>query len=505
VGIGTSTPASLLDVNGATKIRGALDLSTQNITNANQISATTNLVLQPTTGNVGIRTTTPAATLDVNGATKIRGALDLSTNNITNANQISATTNLVLQPTTGNVGIGTSSPSQILQVGNGGRLRISNDITDYSLIGTKETDDASNTRIVVSGFQRSGNPGDIDYVSTSTGAHKFLTGNSGAELMRITSTGRVGIGTSFPRFPLDVVTSVNGQLSVVNPTWMVINGTTLTSGVGQKDISIGATYWVAAANFAAYSDKRIKKNIQSLQTDKCIKIIRELNPVSYNYIDYVSKSTSEMYGFIAQEVINHVSPAILYKSDYIPNLYSHVKFSKYDDNTNKTLWKVTLNKSYTETGVFTFYANKDISGNEYIGSDGYPLSDKEGNQRFKIKIIYYNLTTENEIICYTEKIINDTEFLINAASINNEYNSETMKKYNFEEKEYFLYGQEVDDYHILTYDFVWTVFAASVKEIDRQQQADKARIAELEQEVATQKSIIAQILERLEKIETKSQ
>ena len=67
-------------------------------------------------GNVGIGLTAPTAVLDVNGAAKIRGALDLSTNNITNANQISATTNLVLQPTSGNVGIGTSAPGYTLDV-----------------------------------------------------------------------------------------------------------------------------------------------------------------------------------------------------------------------------------------------------------------------------------------------------------------------------------------------------------------------------------------------------
>jgi hypothetical protein len=50
----------------------------------------------------------------------------------------------------GLVCIGVNTPSQILQVGDGARLRISNGATDYSLIGTKETDDANNTRIVIS-------------------------------------------------------------------------------------------------------------------------------------------------------------------------------------------------------------------------------------------------------------------------------------------------------------------------------------------------------------------
>jgi len=93
VGIGTTAPTAVLDVNGAAKIRGTLDLSTNNITNANQISATTNLVLQPTTGNVGIGTSAPAAVLDVNGSTKIRGTLDLSNQNITNVNNLTVNGN----------------------------------------------------------------------------------------------------------------------------------------------------------------------------------------------------------------------------------------------------------------------------------------------------------------------------------------------------------------------------------------------------------------------------
>ncbi len=45
----------------------------------------------------------------------------------------------------GNVGIGTINPNNILQVGDGARLRISNSVSDYSVIGTKNVDDATNT------------------------------------------------------------------------------------------------------------------------------------------------------------------------------------------------------------------------------------------------------------------------------------------------------------------------------------------------------------------------
>ena len=104
----------------------------------------------------------------------------------------------------GNVGIGNANPSQILQVGNAGRLRISNGTTDYSLLGTIDTDTpATNTRIVVSGNTRgSGFAGNIDYVSTAGGSHIFY--NSTTERMRILNNGNVGININNPRCHLEV-------------------------------------------------------------------------------------------------------------------------------------------------------------------------------------------------------------------------------------------------------------------------------------------------------------
>jgi hypothetical protein len=76
----------------------------------------------------------------------------------------------------GNVGIGPNIPSNILQVGDGGRLRISNGPNDFTLIGTKDPDDAGNTKIRISGNTRSGTQGDIDYIATTTlGTHIFYT------------------------------------------------------------------------------------------------------------------------------------------------------------------------------------------------------------------------------------------------------------------------------------------------------------------------------------------
>jgi hypothetical protein len=51
----------------------------------------------------------------------------------------------------------------------------------------------------------------------------------------------------------------------------------------------------------------------------------------------------------------------------------------------------------------------------------------------------------------------------------------------------------------LEHDTIYTVATAALQEVDRQQQADKVRIAELEAKVAEQQSLINDILERLKR------
>ena len=58
----------------------------------------------------------------------------------------------------------------------------------------------------------------------------------------------------------------------------------------------------------------------------------------------------------------------------------------------------------------------------------------------------------------------------------------------------FVYGEEVHDFHVLKKDAIFTVATAALQEVDRQQQADKARILDLETQLAS-------VLTRLEALE----
>jgi hypothetical protein len=112
---------------------------------------------------------------------------------------------IILQPTTtnlqltsgytfavpGNTSIGTTAiATNVLQVGAGGRLRISNGTTDYTMIGTIDAEADTNTKIVISGNTRTGNLGNIQYYSTASGGnHIFYTSITPTTRMTISASG----------------------------------------------------------------------------------------------------------------------------------------------------------------------------------------------------------------------------------------------------------------------------------------------------------------------------
>lgn len=113
----------------------------------------------------------------------------------------------------GRVGIGTTNPASIFQIGSGARLKIANDNTGYTTIGTNDTDGADNTQIILAGSALASG-GNIDYVATSTGSHRFFTGTGTTERMRIKTNGYVGIGNNNPDNILQV--GAGGRLRIAN-------------------------------------------------------------------------------------------------------------------------------------------------------------------------------------------------------------------------------------------------------------------------------------------------
>ena len=186
----------------------------------------------------------------------------------------------------GNVGIGTSSPQGILQL---------NVDSDHSIMRITAGDSS------IAGIDF-GKTSDIDDARiryyNSTRYMEFFVANG--ERMRITSSGNVGIGNTNPSGQLDILTS--------NETMIKLRNSDSTSGK-DRDFKLddnnkfeildnsgtGVSLSQGSTSWSSESDERLKENIVEL--DSVLENIDNLRAVKYNY----KNGNDTKIGFIAQD------------------------------------------------------------------------------------------------------------------------------------------------------------------------------------------------------------
>ena len=266
VGIGTNTPDSKLDVNGNINITGTGLYKLDNVTlienknNAATPDIYANLrVLQNITLNNGMY---------INYGSSGTNAADLRLY----AN--GTTQRMIIKADTGNIGIGTESPSEKLHVNNGGisvtgvhpdsdnfnrtttrGVHIGNYGPSNDLYGHIQLVGGSSGSWIDWYDASSGNTdfgGRIRYASSGTLAGMgFYTNTS--ERIRISTGGNVGIGTTSPGTPLHVFSSASSadifKITASNATGHsgIVLENTATSG-GKFFIATTGTGWSAGTN-----------------------------------------------------------------------------------------------------------------------------------------------------------------------------------------------------------------------------------------------------------------
>ena len=167
---------------------------------------------------------------------------------------------------------------------------------------------------------------------------RFRTGTSSVnDVMRITSTGYVGIGTTSPELPLEVHsydTHYNTNTSFGQVFYFDQDGGYALENSNSiytiRNIAVNANFgmlseysiWCQRGGFYTTSDERIKTNFVDISDNESLEVLRMIKPKKYNYKAYLERGFNQVYGYIAQQIKEVLPYAVtIKKNQFIPNIY----------------------------------------------------------------------------------------------------------------------------------------------------------------------------------------
>ena len=300
----------------------------------------------------------------------------------------------------------------------------------------------------------------------------FVTSNLSLQTYTY-SPGNVGIGTAQPKSKLHINGGYSGTDSLNSSTNKYIsslynNNTswsvqTTTQPMASSSIyasgNIITSAYFAAHGSATFSDRRIKKDIVDIEDDSALQTVRLLKPKKYSYVDTITKGTTPVWGFIAQEVSEVLDYAVEKMEKALPNIYC-------------TATVIGENYDILE------FSNFD-TGNLQYNEDGTLIA--------KIQCKLWN---DGELDIEIAEILSSSKIRV----------SEPLEKIACNDKEdqsgsvvdtVFVYGQYFDDFHVLKKEAIFTVAVAALQEVDRRQTTDNGRILELEGDLSEAQETIA--------------
>jgi hypothetical protein len=248
--------------------------------------------------------------------------------------------------------------------------------------------------------------------------------------MMIDSNGFVGIATTSPGYRLDLGV-INFGPGDGGDSW---KGRIYAPG--ECMLRSGGVTWLFGANSTLYgpgpysngSDSRIKENIVDVDDTSALAVLRQIQPKRYNYVDRQNRGDQPVWGFIAQQIAGVLDYAVDTITQFIPNVYEQAGVAS-DNHT------ITLNdKTTTDLAV-----------------------------GMKVQLIKSDKTSFETTIT---SIVDNKNFTVES---------------DLTEDQVFVYGIQVDNFHSLKKDAIFTIAPAALQEVDRQLQAERQQVANLEQ------------------------
>jgi hypothetical protein len=333
VGIGKTIPTAALDVTGSLFINNGAVATSPSAFQGMQMAyvgtgstgygyilctnpgATWNsLCLNPFGGNVGIGLTNPSSKLDVAGAINCTSFLVNGTAVATGTGSVWGVNGSSAYYTSGNVGIGTISPTASLHINNASGNRLNMLYLSSIQSGIVLDSTASSNGRSYNIWSTNGSD------SVGSGCLAFFDIISSTYRMIINPSGNVGIGTNNPAFTLTVYggAGIGYNAGGNNP---YISSPTLTI---QNTANYGAVCaWferdvIAGGAIGTFSDIRIKNNIKP--AINLLDKINQITIVSHGFIDPFKTPSETSIAVIAQDIINVIPDAVMFNKEVIPNI-----------------------------------------------------------------------------------------------------------------------------------------------------------------------------------------
>ena len=186
-------------------------------------------------------------------------------------------------------------------------------------------------------------------------------------------------------------------------------------------ITTNGSFSYAGSN-QSWSDIRIKKEIEDINDDNALQMILAIEPKTYKYIDG-NKSKERVYGFIVQQIQEVIPEAVVLQNNIIPNIYKRCRCEE-NEKIYVVLPPEVVGKliRLTEFGQYKIVLVED----EYIEVEKY------------------------------------------------------MQSVDIPDGDNMVYGYEVDDFHTINKDYVYTLNVCATQELHRRMEAQEKRIKELE-------------------------
>ena len=194
---------------------------------------------------------------------------------------------------------------------------------------------------------------------------------------------------------------------------------------------------MSGQGFVSVSDQRIKKDIIEIEDGESLSILRQIEPKRYRYIDEYKRGTDYVYGFIAQQVRGVLPAASGLVKDFIPSIMTPATVSY--DSTN------------------------DITTVTLVDNKQHNLTSENSNSRVRF-VDENDQNTDLEL----HEIVSGDIFKVKGE----------LKGTNT-----FAYGVEVDDFHTLNKDAIFTVAVSALQQVDKELQETKQTVNDLLQRI----------------------